>query len=68
MYAVGAVYVNWKPSDGETALMLGATAGHSSCVKLLLKHGADVNHRDSFDEETPLLRGKTMLLFSRLKW
>jgi len=68
MCAVGEVCVNWQWYDGETALMLAATAGHSSCVKLLLKHGADANQRDSTDEETPLLRGKTMLLFSRLSW
>ena len=68
MCAVGAVYVNWHPRDGETALMMAAAAGHSGCVKLLLKHGADVNQRDSFDGETPLLRGRIMLLFSRLTW
>jgi ankyrin repeat protein len=33
---------------------LAAEAGHLDCVKLLLKHGVDVNLRDRLDRATPL--------------
>ncbi|MDQ7785419.1 MAG: ankyrin repeat domain-containing protein, partial [Desulfomonilaceae bacterium] len=33
-------------TDHRTALMQAARYGHSGVVRVLLEHGADVNHRD----------------------
>lgn len=32
--------------DDDTALMIAATMGHANMVKLLIAHGANVNHKD----------------------
>ena len=40
--------------DGETALMKACSSGHIEAVKLLIKHGANVNCRDD-DKMTPLM-------------
>lgn len=39
--------------DGRTALHLAAANGHTACVELLLRAGADANAKDRFDR-TPL--------------
>ena len=43
------VDVNSPDENGRTALMLAAYDGHTEIVKLLLKHKAQVNRRDSMD-------------------
>ena len=48
--------------DGETALMLAAAAGNSTCVQLLLQYGADVN-LSSCCSDPPLIQGRLILLF-----
>jgi len=60
--SVEAVNVNWQSFDGKTALLLAAAEGHSSCVQLLLQHGADVNLSDCMDE-APLSAGIVVKLF-----
>lgn len=39
-------YVNNLGSEEESPLLLAASGGHHEVVKLLLSHGADVNHID----------------------
>ena len=34
---------NLRRQDGQRALHLAAKSGNAECVKLLLKHGADLN-------------------------
>lgn len=36
--------------EGETALLFAAAGGHYDTIKLLLEHGADVNHSDIVSE------------------
>ena len=60
--AVEAVDVNWQTSDGRTALLLTAEEGYSSCMQLLLQHGADVNLSDRL-QYAPLLAGRITLMF-----
>ena len=61
MHAVEAVDVNWQSFDGKTALLLAASEGHSTCMQLLLQHGADVNLSDCM-QEAPLFAGRRILL------
>jgi len=58
--SVEAVDVNWQSFDGKTALLLAAAEGHSTCMQLLLHHGADVNLSD-YMQDAPLLAGRLML-------
>jgi uncharacterized protein len=41
--------------EGETPLMAAARAGSVPAVKLLIDHGADVNARESLQDETALM-------------
>jgi ankyrin repeat protein len=36
--------VNGRNRHGQTAVMIAATEGHASAVRLLAEHGADLNH------------------------
>lgn len=49
------VEVNSKNRYGATALSFATDRGHVEAVKVLLKHGADPNLRDSFYNATPFL-------------
>ena len=60
--AVEAVDVNWQTSNGATALLVAAEEGYSSCMQLLLQHGADVSLSDR-QQKAPLLAGRITLMF-----
>lgn len=49
------VEVNSKNRYGATALSFATDRGHVEAVKVLLKHGADPNLKDSFYNATPFL-------------
>jgi ankyrin repeat protein len=48
------VDVNAKTDYGATALSFAAEKGHLEVVKVLLKHKADVNAKDTFYQSKPL--------------
>ena len=50
--------VNAKTAYGVTALHFAADKGHLDAVKVLLKHKASVNVKDTFYSSTPLSRSR----------
>ena len=61
-------YVNCKANAGYTPLHLAASVGVRSCVKVLLKHGADIKAINDY-RQTPIqvaescMKGKMIQLF-----
>src|SRR5262245_25180830 len=46
---------NVSNEDGQTALMLAARTGNVAVAKLLVQHGADVNKRESYRDQSALM-------------
>ena len=56
-----SVHVNCRAKNGFTCLHLAASSGHVSCLRVLLKNGADISIRDDFGKtprQTADLSGK----------
>ena len=57
----GGAQVNYRTSSGYTLLHLAASYGHADCVKVLLRHGADISAIDEYGKtpkETAMLSSK----------
>ena len=46
---------NVANEDGQTALMLAARTGNVAVAKLLVQHGADVNRRERFRDQSAVM-------------
>ena len=58
-------HVNCQANSGYTLLHLAASSGHSECVRVLLKHGADISIKDEYGKtpsETMALSSKRSLI------
>ncbi|PRD25278.1 UNVERIFIED_CONTAM: Ankyrin repeat family A protein 2 [Trichonephila clavipes] len=56
-------HINTVGNNGETALILAASAGHAFVVKQLLKHYAIVDHRDEVKMQSHYLFSCMLQLF-----
>ncbi|GFU58164.1 ankyrin repeat family A protein 2 [Trichonephila clavipes] len=57
-------HINTVGNNGETALILAASAGHAFVVKQLLKHYAIVDHRDELNSCRGVISDSDLLITS----